>query len=100
MPDHIVRDYTPTFSRVPAEFTAMAFVGGAFHFAGLPFTAVERMIYAVRVQDAMREGVGDAAEIAWRALELEGWCPAWVTEGEASYIQLKHSAPPPQTDVA
>jgi hypothetical protein len=84
--------YAVTEIKLQPEQIAMFWINGAYREAGKKMTFVEDAVYALRIRDAVREGMRTPEDIAMRALELEGWRPSWVTYGELSIIKIDPAA--------
>lgn len=87
--DESANPYAVTEIKLEPEQIAMFWINGAFRDAGKKLTFLEDAIYALRIRDAVREGMRTPEDIAMRALELEGWRPKWVTHGELAAIVIE-----------
>jgi hypothetical protein len=75
-------------TEVTPEENAMMMINAAYFFSGRKITFVEDALYAIRIRDAIKDGVIDPEKIAIRALELEGWQPEYVVRGEIGFLSL------------
>ena len=71
----------------------MFWITGAFRAMGKEMTFLEDAIYALRVRDALREGMRAPDDIAGRALEMEGWRAKWITCGQICRLEVEPLAP-------
>lgn len=70
------------------RFVALCLIRGAFQFADLELTWAKEEAFDAAILQAYRVGVRGADELAFRALETEGYKPSWRPLGEIATIAL------------
>jgi len=86
--------YAVREAKLEPEQIAMFLINGAYRDAGRDMTFIEDALYAIRIRQAVREGITNPNSIAIRALELEGWQPQYVVRGEIGLISIAEPEPP------
>ena len=84
---------TNTFS-LDERIVALMLIAGAFQVAQRPLGYEAEAVFGMRVRDAHRDGMRGANELAFAALQREGYAPFWSEQGNVRAIRLGTSPAP------
>jgi hypothetical protein len=70
------------------RIVALMLIAGAFHVAQHPLGYEAEAVFGMRVRDAHRDGMRGAGDLAFAALQREGYAPYWSEGGNVRTIQL------------